>query len=240
MIKFFRKIRYNLMEQNKTGKYLKYAISEILLVVIGILIALSLNNWNEAKKIQDKERVVLKNLNKDFKNNQRQFNEIKLRHISNFQNQKFILRNIKKLDDPVALDSLQKYGNSLYAGYTFNASNGIVESLINSGDINIISNDTLKYFLISWKDVLGDYQEEEVYSRQLWVEEIQPYIIRNGDFKDNPSAKNIELLRDPIFVNMLARRHQLTKNIINEIEMENSIEHYINEIIRLSNVEQYE
>jgi len=47
MIKFFRNIRYNLMEQNKTGKYLKYAIGEIVLVVIGILIALQLNNANE-------------------------------------------------------------------------------------------------------------------------------------------------------------------------------------------------
>jgi len=44
MIKFFSKIRYNLMNQNKTGKYLKYAIGEIVLVVIGILIALSINN----------------------------------------------------------------------------------------------------------------------------------------------------------------------------------------------------
>jgi Family of unknown function (DUF6090) len=47
MIKFFRKIRYDLMGENKTGKYLKYAIGEIILVVIGILIALQINNWNE-------------------------------------------------------------------------------------------------------------------------------------------------------------------------------------------------
>ncbi len=46
MINFFRKIRYDLMEKNKTGKYLKYAIGEIILVVIGILIALQINNWN--------------------------------------------------------------------------------------------------------------------------------------------------------------------------------------------------
>jgi hypothetical protein len=49
MIKFFRKIRYDLMEKNKTAKYLKYAIDEIILVVIGILIALQMNKWNEAR-----------------------------------------------------------------------------------------------------------------------------------------------------------------------------------------------
>jgi len=58
MIKFFRKIRYDLMEKNKTGKYLKYAIGEIILVVIGILIALSINNWNE-KRLQNQ---ALKNI----------------------------------------------------------------------------------------------------------------------------------------------------------------------------------
>jgi hypothetical protein len=54
MIKFFRKIRQNLLSEGKTGKYLKYAIGEILLVVIGILIALSINNWN-AKRLEEKE-----------------------------------------------------------------------------------------------------------------------------------------------------------------------------------------
>ena len=53
MIKFFRKIRYDLLEKNKTGKYLKYAIGEIVLVVIGILIALQINNWNENRLKKD-------------------------------------------------------------------------------------------------------------------------------------------------------------------------------------------
>ena len=56
MIKFFRRIRYDLMEKNKTGKYFKYAIGEIFLVVLGILIALQINNWNENRKKQ-----ILKN-----------------------------------------------------------------------------------------------------------------------------------------------------------------------------------
>jgi sensor domain CHASE-containing protein len=54
MAKFFRKIRYDLIEKNKTGKYFKYAIGEIALVVIGILIALYINNWNE-NRIEKKE-----------------------------------------------------------------------------------------------------------------------------------------------------------------------------------------
>jgi len=59
MIKFFRKIRYDLMEKNKTGKYFKYAIVEIVLVVFGILIALGINNWNEKRKERQLEIKVL-------------------------------------------------------------------------------------------------------------------------------------------------------------------------------------
>ena len=58
MIKFFRKIRQNLLSEGNTGKYLKYAIGEIILVVIGILIALQINNWNEARKLQNTMQSV--------------------------------------------------------------------------------------------------------------------------------------------------------------------------------------
>jgi hypothetical protein len=62
MIKFFRKIRYDFMNQNKTGKYFKYAIGEIVLVVIGILIALQINNWNADLKTAKEELSILNNL----------------------------------------------------------------------------------------------------------------------------------------------------------------------------------
>jgi len=66
MIKFFRKIRYDLMEKNKTGKYLKYAIGEIVLVVIGILIALQINNWNEDRKERKQEKEFITSVKKDL------------------------------------------------------------------------------------------------------------------------------------------------------------------------------
>lgn len=66
MIKFFRTIRQHLLMENKTGKYLKYAIGEIVLVVIGILIALSINNWNEGRKDRLKERAYLEGIRDDL------------------------------------------------------------------------------------------------------------------------------------------------------------------------------
>jgi len=59
MIKFFRKIRQNLLIENKTGKYFKYVIGEIILVVIGILIALQINNWNENRKHKNKKHKYI-------------------------------------------------------------------------------------------------------------------------------------------------------------------------------------
>ena len=59
MIKFFRKIRQNLLMENKTGKYFKYAIGEIVLVMIGILLALQVNNWNEQRKLNREIADVL-------------------------------------------------------------------------------------------------------------------------------------------------------------------------------------
>ena len=66
MIKFFRRIRQNLLSEGKTGKYLKYAIGEVLLVVIGILIALQINNSNELRKANEEEAILLSDLKEDF------------------------------------------------------------------------------------------------------------------------------------------------------------------------------
>ncbi|WP_282043658.1 DUF6090 family protein [Winogradskyella flava] len=76
MIKFFRHIRKSLIEKNQMGKYFKYAIGEILLVVIGILIALQINNWNENKKIENEITQTISDLENDLTYNHKEAQRI--------------------------------------------------------------------------------------------------------------------------------------------------------------------
>jgi hypothetical protein len=85
MIKFFRRVRQRLLSENKFSKYLLYAIGEIILVVIGILIALQINNWNEARKTSLKADVYVKNIMYDLKTDTLNINKL-LTRVESFSN----------------------------------------------------------------------------------------------------------------------------------------------------------
>ena len=138
MIKFFRKIRQNLLLEGKTakpampaGRYLKYAIGEILLVVIGILIALSINNWNENRKDRNQERELLNQLQSEFQSNLDQLDEkISLRE--NMISASLTLLDVVDYPEKRNSDSiLTLIGNTLLAP-TFDP---IVNDIISSGRI---------------------------------------------------------------------------------------------------------
>jgi len=80
MIKFFRKIRQNLLSEGKTEKYLKYAIGEIILVVIGILVALQINTWNEEKKERLQEQKYLIEIKANLESDLLQIEDIRNRY----------------------------------------------------------------------------------------------------------------------------------------------------------------
>ena len=113
MIKFFRQIRQNLLMENKTGKYFKYAIGEIVLVVIGILIALQVNNWNEQKKLKVQEAEALTEVISDITSNIIKFNqtlngENRIGNISNTLSSLNIIINHLKSND-IYHDSLDTH-----------------------------------------------------------------------------------------------------------------------------------
>ena len=112
MIKFFRKIRQNLLFQGKTGKYFKYALGEIILVVIGILIALGINNWNESRKENLKEITNLKSLKSELEVSLEElksdYNATKLFHNSTLKIQSW-MRNKTIFSDSMSLDFYLSY-----------------------------------------------------------------------------------------------------------------------------------
>jgi hypothetical protein len=106
MIPFFRKLRNQLADDNKPLKYLIYAIGEIMLVVIGILIALSINNWNEKVKIISREKSYVQSIYMDLKNDIKKINVCR----STLSNQYTIGIEVLKaleLKDSKAIDSVR-------------------------------------------------------------------------------------------------------------------------------------
>ena len=160
MIQFFRKIRRKLLSKNKFSKYLIYAIGEIILVVIGILIALQINNWNQSKILKVQEIQSLESLHSEFQENLQKFNKIhKLQLIRNDAITQILFSDISNYSLS-SLDSLYLKANF---NWTYNPSFGIYNSLINSGKIQLITNDTLKNRISQFKDLVNDYLEDEIF-----------------------------------------------------------------------------
>ena len=239
MSKIFRKLRKSFISEGKTLNYFKYAIGEILLVVIGILIALYINNWNEDRKDQRKERAILKELNKDFQKNLEQFNRVKSVYFSSLEASVKFKYFINQPDLIKVKDSIAKYYYKGFNGVTYNPSNGVVESLISSGEYQLISNDTLRNYLISWKDVLEDYLEDERIFAQLWPEKIEPLLIEKGDLTNLASPINFQLITTLQFKNLTERHIFLLRNVVRSIKDE-PLAAYLNEITRLSTLKDHE
>ena len=237
MMKIFRKIRYELMKKNKVRNYLKYAVGEIVLVMVGILLALQVNNWNENRKNNIKEQAILNELHKDFKKNLDTFYPVKRSQLSTYNSGNIVFRNIHTLHRKESRDSLFRHATNMFGGYPYHPSNGVVESLISSGDFNLIKNDTLRKYLVSWKDALTNYTDNVNMDIHFWSNMIEPYIIQNGDFLNPVSEKNEKLFVDPVFTNMLVRKHFFQRNIVSAMNGEDGLEHYLKEIARLSEVD---
>jgi len=163
MIKFFRKIRYDLMEKNKTGKYLKYAIGEIILVVIGILIALQINNLNETKKEQAITDKYLSGFVSDLKKDRAQLdNLINVRKKQSASAK--ALHNMIETNDYV-LDSFYGHFYYLFPSYRFIPNSNTLEEVLNSSHLSLITNEEIKNGLL---DLRSSYQyikfiEEHIY-----------------------------------------------------------------------------
>ncbi|MBK8515345.1 MAG: hypothetical protein IPL55_03370 [Saprospiraceae bacterium] len=144
-----------------TNKYLKYAFGEIVLVVIGILIALQINNWNENRKERIQEKIYLKRFEVELNtDNENILNSISVNK-SRILRAKFLLRAIE--NPQLAEDSSSYLIKSIeHAGYTFMPiiSDNAFEELKSSGNLSLISNEDLRVALqkyYSWTSKIGQW-----------------------------------------------------------------------------------
>jgi hypothetical protein len=221
MIKFFRRIRQNLISKGKTAKYFKYAFGEILLVVIGILIALQINNLNEQHKANKQEMLLIKQLQLDINTTLNEFDDLKKRLNINKQGIDSLLWRINQKDYgamvPIYLAQTLRKSDFNYASSGYN--------LMQNGRATLISDVTIL------KAVLDIYENElpAIIGRQDEVNENIDFIQRqfiNKLFTKSPNQLNIQFkeldvvatdLFEPIDRNSLLENTEF-KNTLYQLE----------------------
>jgi hypothetical protein len=168
------------METGKTGKYFKYAIGEIILVVIGILIALQINNWNEQRKDKVKEQILLKQLQEDYQSNLLQLEE------KMATREKMLISAVQLLnafDEPIEMtrDSVIEDLATIRNDPTFDP---IQSDITSSENLRLIQNDNLKRLLSNWSsDVVGVIEIEKIWTKLVY-EQYMPIISELGVGRD--------------------------------------------------------
>lgn len=164
------------MDKNKTGKYIKYALGEILLVMIGILLALQVNNWNEERKDRIQEQLILKQLSEEFRSNliqiesKIQFREVIIEAANQLL---FYFDNPAKMD----VDSLIAKISVLTITPTFDP---ITNNLISSGNLQLIKNRELNQLLAEWPTYVTQLKELEDEYVTNYRNILLPFIINSG------------------------------------------------------------
>lgn len=141
MVSLFRKIRQKLLHQHRIMQYLAYAIGEIFLVVIGILIALQINTWNEIRKSRQYELKMLLELKKTLEKDHRYFSSQIPRLATKQAAANRLLTMIENKEE--SLDTVNKYFSDLRFDVLFQYNSGAYGS-IKSGGIDKISNDSIR------------------------------------------------------------------------------------------------
>jgi hypothetical protein len=250
MIKFFRKIRQNILSEGKTAKYLKYAFGEITLVVIGILIALQINNWNENRKDGLQEISILKSLQRDLrldiKNIESEL-EFKKGMLNDYSNCLNILANKKEGTKSEFIKSFE----TIFAVGGIELNTTTYNNLQNNGEIKLIRSKTLADSIVSyyntaynnWLSSLRDYTRNKIapyllqydYSPQREFEnldkELQNYIDAFPDNKEfgSPERPLEDYKNNYFIINILKFK---SRNLVGVIREYNLLLSYANDLDR--------
>ena len=220
MLRFFRRIRQDLLREKRFSSYLFYALGEIILVVAGILIALQIDNWNTKKKNLDAERAYLKSLNIEFSTNLVTLeNTLK-------ENEDLIkaLDKLTGLFDPDTLESISEkkvalFLNPLGKEVVYYPVRGVMNDIISSGNLNLIRNSELRQKIASFNNELKRVENQERVASEIRANVMQ-ITSQNGSFAMMFADISGNKTRVPEF------RPKSNKQLFTVLELENNLELY--------------
>src|SRR6056297_896564 len=174
MITLFRRIRQKLIDSGSITKYLLYAVGEILLVVIGILIALQVNNWNENRKLSDERVKLIQSIESDFETNRTRLTQT----VDFYDEMNQALTRFQRLSDSDNLqlqkDSLQYYASFAFEHMEIEPAMSAYHTAVSSGKLDLLNNNELvelfTEFLAKFADfkLHMDISGNIVYSGSIW------------------------------------------------------------------------
>ncbi len=159
-------------DDNKPMKYLRYAIGEIVLVVIGILIALQINNWNEEQKIRVEERDLLLELSRELELNLKELNKFNNSADQTVKDLELYWSYFKKENNELNKDSVVDFVFSIAETKPYSSEFNTLNSVVSTSRINLINNEELRFYLnrlISATKLLQDFDDERISLRNTQV-----------------------------------------------------------------------
>jgi hypothetical protein len=233
MIKLFRNFRKQLLNEGKTTKYFKYAIGEIVLVVIGILIALQINNWNSWKNDRKEEQAILKSLLREFKNNLVELERDHTLNKASLDALFFLLNEKRETLDPKEIDSLV---GTAFNYATFDAGIGVFDETISSGKMQLIENDSLRTILSQWTGELNDLSEDALIRRDYILHNASPLFRKYIPLRNIDNALNREDYERNYDIKPMTFANADYKGFFNSMEVDGTIyEMYWNQSFTTSN-----
>ena len=216
MLKFFRKIRHNLLSEGKTTKYFKYAIGEIILVVIGILIALQINNWNEDKSQKDELKKALAQILNDLKQDKVQLTGFQKSDTKRFN---YLTKLANKEYNTVGLDSVFLILDNYFYFYK---SNNSYSGLKSSGLFASMANHELKNDITSYYE--QTYERLRVcseYGEAFTNDNVIPFMLKSIDYNQSTLVDEKEIrdeLNNPVLVKLIKYQRNVKLFELNLLE----------------------
>lgn len=191
MIPFFRKLRKKMADDNRPLKYARYAVGEIVLVVIGILIALQINTWNNEQIEKRKEQSVLIGLHETFKDNLDNLNNIIAMSTDAFDSSKKMLSLVGPNASDYTIAEVDSLISHMINYSTYDPYTGSVDDIINSGKLNIIQNNTLKVNISNWSGMFNDANKDIQIANNHSFNVLMIYLNDKFNLKNIPTPKRV-------------------------------------------------